>query len=134
MSLLKIEKGAEKWFAILIILLSAMLILTSFGKTEWLVYISAGFSIILGIFLYREGGVRDYIRSKGYKKISGQDFLVWASFIFGTFLVINGALLIPMVGSAFPEWFKSFMSTNGIFGGIISGSLGIIYLFIPKPK
>ena len=134
MSLIKVEKGSEKWFSVLIILLSLMLILTSLGKTEWIIYISAGFSMVLALFLFREGGVRDYIIKKGYKQISGQDFLVWASFIFGTFLLVNGIILIPAVGNSFPSWFTSFMATNGVIGGSISGLLGIIYLFIPKPK
>lgn len=132
MTILKTEKKSEKWFGVTILLLSIMLIFSSLGKTNWLVYISGAFSILLGFILYIEGGVRDYLRRKAYKNVSTGDFIVWASFIFGTFLIINGITLF--LGDLATGWFFSFVKTNGVIGGTISGILAIFLLLIPRPK
>lgn len=131
MALFKLEQGSERWFGVTVILLSLMLIASSLGKTNWLAYISGGFSIILGLFLYREGGVRDYLQKKGYKKITAGDFIVWSSFIFGTFLLTNGLLLFfgDLSGG-----FVNFIRSSGVVGGIISLILGTFLILTPKVK
>jgi len=134
MKIFNIEKGSEKWFGVTVFLLSLMLIFTSLGKTAWLYWISAGFSIILGILLYREGGVRDYLMKKGWKRFSAQDIIVITSFIFGTFLITNGILLIKLISDFIPAGFVNFMHTTGVIGGIASGILAIFLILTPKPK
>lgn len=133
-NLIKLEKGSSKWFGVVILILSLMLIASSLGRTEWIQWISVAFSILLGLFLYREGGVRDYIRNKGYKKITLQDPIVWLSFIFGTFLIINGILLINVIRNASPDWLVNFISSSGVIGGVVAGILAIILIATPKPK
>ncbi|MBU0958830.1 MAG: hypothetical protein KKB31_02675 [Nanoarchaeota archaeon] len=130
----KVEKGSGKWFGITILLLSVLLVLSSLGKVSWIQWIAVVFSIILGFFLWREGGVRDYLRSKGYKKVTGNDLIVWLSFIFGTFLILNGIFLINIIRNSAPGWLTSFISTSGVIGGVVSGLLAIFLIFTPKPK
>jgi hypothetical protein len=132
MSFIKVEKGSEKWFGITIILLSIMLVFTSLGRTDLLVWISAIFSIIVGIFLYREGGIRTWLMKKGYKSITASDFIVISSFIFGTFVILNGILLV--FAKSHSGWFVSFIRGNGVIGGIITAILGIFLILTPKPK
>lgn len=132
MKFFNVEKGSEKWFGALVLLLSLMLIFTSLGKTNWLIYISGIFSIILGIFLWTEGGIRDYLKRKGYKHIDGNDVIIWMAFIFGTFLILNGITLF--LGNLASGWFFDFIRTSGVIGGLISGILSIFLLLTPRPK
>jgi hypothetical protein len=134
MDLIKVEKGSGRWFGVTILILSVLLILSSLGKVDWIQWMAVVFSIILGIFCWREGGVRDYLKSKGYKKVDANDIIVWLSFIFGTFLILNGIFLINAIRNSAPEWLTSFISVSGIIGGIISGLLGVFLIFTPKPK
>jgi len=131
-NILKIESSSQKWFGATILLLSIMLIFTSLGKTEWLMYISAGFSIVLGFVIYTEGGIRDYLKRKGYKQIDGNDLLVWTSFIFGTFLLLNAIIII--FGNVLTGGFANFIRSAGVVGGSVSGILAIFLLVTKRPK
>jgi len=132
--MLNVEKGSQKYFGVTVLILSVILVLSSLGKVEWVQWMAVVFSILLGLVLYSEGGVRTYLASKGWKKVTANDLVVWMAFIFGTFLIINGILLINVIRNVSPEWLVSFISGAGIIGGIISGLLGIFLIFTPRPK
>ena len=132
MKLVKIEKGSERWFGITIILLSAMLILTSLGRTEWIMYISGAFSALLGVIIYTEAGIREWLKKKGYKSVDPQDFLILTSFVFGTFLIVNAIMIF--LGDIATGWFFDFIRGSGLIGGTISGILGIFLVLTKRPK
>ena len=132
--MLNVEKKSQVWLGWLIVLLSVIYGLSSLGKVEWLVWIAVIFGIFLSIFLVIEGGIRDYLRSKGWRKIDSSDFLVWFTMFVAGAIFLNSIALIGVVRSWMPMIVLSFLSTIGIVTSVIGAILGIMYVFVPKPK
>ena len=80
--MLKIENGT-KWVLSAIILTSVLgYIFASFGNSNAVLWMFAVLGILLGLGLYSESAVVEYIRQKRYKNVNFADFFVWAEYVF----------------------------------------------------
>ena len=129
-----VEKKTQVWLGALILVLSLIYVFASLGKIDWVIWIAVTFGIFLSIFLFSEGGVYEYWRNKGYKKISANDFLVWMTMFVSGVVFLNSIALMGVVRDWLPDTVLSFLSVVGVTSGIIAGTLGAIYVIIPKPK
>lgn len=129
-----IEEKSRLWLGLFVLVLSVVYILATLGKTSWTAYIAIIFGYFLVGFLYIEGGIREYFRRKEYKRISFGDFIVWTTIFFGTVVLINTTLLFQTIRDSAPEWLITFVASTGVVAGVISGILGIVYIFTPRFK
>jgi hypothetical protein len=129
-----IEKGSQFWLGLFILASSIVYTLSSLGRADWVVWMSVVFGIVLSMFLVSEGGVYSYWKSKGYKRVSANDLIIWVTMFVAGCVFLNSIALIAVVKDYFPLMVLDFLSKIGIATGIIAGILGIVYIFIPKPK
>lgn len=131
---LNVEKGSQRWFGIAILILAIVLVLSSIGRADLTLWLAVIFSITLGLVLYSEGAVVSWVKKSGWKSLSGGDAVVVVSFVFGTFLILNGLFLIQFIRNVSPVWLVNFISINGIIGGVVAGLLAIYLIFAPRPE
>ena len=129
-----IEKKTQGWLGALVLVLSLVYIFASLGKIDWVLWIAVIFGVFLSIFLFIEGGVYHYWKSKGYKKVDAGDFLVWLTMFVSGAIFLNSMSFVGVIGDRMPEVVLSFLSMIGVVTGIIGGILGAIYVIVPKPK
>lgn len=129
-----IEKKTQVWLGALILVLSLVWVFASLGRTDFVIWIALIFGIFLSIFLFIEGGVYEYWRSKGYRKIEANDFLVWLTMFVSGAVFLNSIAFIGVVRNVIPDAVLGFLSGVGVITGVIGGTLGAIYILVPKPK
>lgn len=130
----KVERGSSVWLGWLIILLSVVYGLASLGRLNWIVWVAMIFGVFLSIFLFIEGGIRDYWRSKGYKSLDSSDFLVWLTMFVSGAIFLNSIALIGVIRDLMPDVVLGFLSTIGVITAVIGAILGVMYVLVPKPK
>lgn len=132
--MLNIE-NKTKWILTSIVVVAFLTyIFTTLGRTEWIVWLSVVFGVLLGLFLYSETAVLSYIKSKAYRKLDAGDILVWLGAVFGTAVILNSVFLINAVRNFAPEPLLNFLSGVGVVVGVVAGILALLLLWLPKPK
>ena len=132
--MIQTEKGT-KWILTSIILVAVLgYIFASFGNSNAVLWMFAILGILLGLGLYTESAVVEYIRQKKYKSVSFADFFVWAGFIFGTIVILNSITIITAIRNVAPSWLLNFLSITGSIAGGIAGILLLLMLWMPKPQ
>lgn len=129
------EKKTRFWIGLLILAMSALYVLVSFGKTDWVKWMAVIWGIFLTVFLILEAGIVDYFRQKKYQQIGVNDLLVWVTMIVSACVLLNTILIINMIpAKSIPVWLSTFSTTTSIVVGCLAGVLGIFYTLTGKPK
>lgn len=129
------EKKSRFWIGLFILVMSLIYILVSWGKAEWIRWISLVWGFFLVGFLIIEAGIVEYFQQKRYKQIGMNDILVMVTIATAFVLLLNSILLLNVIPmESVPEWLLSFLRTNATIVGVISGILGIFYIFTGKPR
>lgn len=130
----KLENKSRWILSAFVVLIALGYILASLGRTDGLLYTTAGIGVLFGLFILGEAGVMGYIRGKKYKSIGIGDIIVWISFVVGSVIILNSIVLINAIRVVTPEALLNFLSINGaVFGGL-AGVLAIALLFTGKPE
>ena len=132
MPLFKIEKKTQTILAVAAMVAAVVYIFTSFGKLEWIQWVSAIFGFFLAGVLYSESAIGAYLKSKGYKKISYKDFVVWVTVVVATGVVMNSLLMVEGIKNKAPEWLITFSTTTAVITGIVAALLAILHLVSQK--
>jgi len=131
---IKLEDTGKKSIGYLAIFLSLVYIFASLGKIDWVVWIAFGAGIFLSFFLLSQAGVSSYLKRKGWRSISANDFVIGLTVFISGVVFLNSIFLFGVVRNRIPEAVLTFTTSIGVTSGLIAGILALIFVFTSKPK
>lgn len=132
--MLNVEKNTKWILSSVVVVTFLTYIFTSLGRSEWVVWLSAIFGVLLGLFLYSETAVISYVKQKGYRRLDTGDIMVWLGAVFGTAVILNSVFFVTAIRNAVPSGFLSFLTGTSVVSGIVAGILALLLLWLPRPN
>lgn len=128
----KLEKKSQFWLGLLVVVLSLVYIFSTLGRTTWTNWIAFLFGVFLAIFLFVEGGITNYFKSKSYRSLGFGDLVVFLTIFSGAIVLLNSILIFRSIRAVAPEWLIGFTTATGVTTGVIAGILGIVFVFTAR--